>query len=96
MLIMEMKRNEGELIMTQKDLNDLCTVISILTHSNSLFETLEQAKGDIPEELISEFEYLYYNLKEFIRTVGNYSSGKKDILISAYNDITKQHSDGAK
>lgn len=72
--------------MTQKDLNDLCTVISILTQSNSLLETLEQAKGDIPEELVSEFEYLYYDLKEFTRTVGNYSSDKKDIMISACND----------
>ena len=76
--------------MTQKDLNDLCTVISILTQSNSLIETLEQAKGYIPEELMSEFEYFYYDLKEFIRTVGNYSSDKKDVLVSACNDVTKQ------
>jgi hypothetical protein len=27
--------------MTQKDLNDLCTAVSILTQCNSLFETLE-------------------------------------------------------
>lgn len=76
--------------MTQKDLNDLCTAISILTQCNSLFETLEQSKKDIPEELMSDFEYMYYDLKNFIVTIGNYSEDKKDIFISVCNDVTKQ------
>ena len=75
--------------MTQKDLNDLCTVISIYTQCNSLFETLDQAKKDIPEELMSEFEYMYYDLKNFIVTIGNYSEDKKDIFISLCDDVTK-------
>ena len=76
--------------MTQKDLNDLCTVISIYTQCNSLSETFEQSKYDIPEELKSEFECLYYNLRNFIVTIGNYSSDKKDIFISVCDDVTKQ------
>lgn len=63
--------------MTQKDLNDLCTVISIYTQCNSLFETFEQAKNDIPEELRSDFEYMYYDLKSFIVTIGNYDVTKQ-------------------
>lgn len=76
--------------MTQKDLNDLCTVISIYTQCNSLLETFEQAKNDIPEELMSDFEYMYYDLKNFIVTIGNYSEDKKDIFISVCDDVTKQ------
>ena len=76
--------------MTQKDLNDLCTVISIYTQCNSLFETFEQAKYDIPEELKSDFECFYYNLKDFILTIGNYSSDKKDIFLSVCDDVKKQ------
>jgi hypothetical protein len=77
--------------MTQKDLNDLCTVISIYTQCNSLFETLEQDKRDIPEELMSDFDCFYYDLKCFILTIGNYSEDKKeDIFISVCDDITKQ------
>ena len=76
--------------MTQKDLNDLCTVISIYTQCNSLLETFEQAKNDIPEELMSDFEYMYYDLKNFIVTIGNYSEDKKDIFISVCNDVMKQ------
>ena len=76
--------------MTQKDLNDLCTVISIYTQCNSFLETLEQAKNDIPEELRSDFEYMYYDLKNFIVTIGNYSEDKKDIFISLCNDVMKQ------
>ena len=76
--------------MTQKDLTDLCTVVSIYTQCNSLFETLEQAKKDIPEELMSDFEYMYYDLKNFIVTIGNYRCDKEDILISVCDDVTKQ------
>lgn len=76
--------------MTQKDLNDLCTVISIYTQCNSLLETFEQVKNDIPEELMSDFEYMYYDLKNFIVTIGNYSEDKKDIFISVCDDVTKQ------
>lgn len=68
--------------MTQKDLNDLCSGISIYTQCNSLYETFEQAKYDIPEELTSDFECLYYACKDFIVTIGNYISDKKDIFIS--------------
>lgn len=75
--------------MTQKDLDELCTVISIFTHCNSLYEVFEQAKYDIPEELMSDFECLYYNLKDFIVTIRNYSSDKKDIFLSVCNDVTK-------
>lgn len=76
--------------MTQKDLNDLCTVISIYTQCNSLFETLGQAKNDIPEELRSDFEYMYYDLKDFIVTICNYRCDKEDIFISVCDDVTKQ------
>jgi hypothetical protein len=76
--------------MTQKDLNDLCTVISIYTQCNSLSETFEQAKYDIPEELKSEFEDMYYNLRNFIVSIGKYSSDKKDIFLSVCNDVKKQ------
>ena len=75
--------------MTQKDLNDLCTVISIYAQCCCLSETFEQAKYDIPEELKSEFEYLYYNLREFIVTLGNYSEDKKGVSISVCDDVTK-------
>lgn len=74
--------------MTQKDLNDLCTVISIYTQCNSLSETFEQVKHDIPEELMSDFDCLYYNLKDFIVTIDNYSKDKKDIFISVCDDVT--------
>ena len=75
--------------MTQKDLNDLCTVISIYTQCNSLSEIFEQAKYDIPEELKTDFECLYYVLKNFIVTIGNYSSDKKDIFLSVCDDVKK-------
>ena len=68
----------------------VCTVISILTQCNSLFETLDQSKKDIPEELMSDFEYMYYDLKNFIVTIGNYSEDKKDIFLSVCDDVKKQ------
>ena len=72
--------------MKQKDLNDLCTVISIYSQCNSLSETFQQAKYDIPEELRSDFEQLYYNLKDFIVNIGSYVSYKKDIFLSVCDD----------
>lgn len=68
--------------MKQKDLNDLCTVISIYSQCNSLYETFQQAKYDIPEDLKSDFDCIYYNLKDFIVDIGNYISYKEDITNS--------------
>lgn len=72
--------------MKQKDLNDLCTIISIYSQCNSLSETFQQAKYDIPEELKSDFDCIYYNLKDFIVDIGNYIAYKKDIFLSVCDE----------
>ena len=71
--------------MKQKDLNELCTVVSILTQSKSLFETMDESKNDIPEEIRTDFDYMYYDLKNFIVDIGNYRSKKEDIILSVCN-----------
>ncbi len=72
--------------MTHKDLNDLCTVISIYTQCNSMSDALEQSKNEIPEELMSEFECFYYDLKDFLVTIGNFCEDKKDLFIGSSDD----------
>jgi len=72
--------------MIQKDVQDLCSVVSIYTQCYSLSELMDELNGDVPDELLDAFHQLSESVHQMISTIEDYRENKQCVFIDACSD----------
>lgn len=72
--------------MTQKDVNDLCVVVSLYTQCHCLSEAMDDLKRDVPDELSDAFCQLSESVQQMLSALEGYQENKRHVFTDACSD----------
>lgn len=72
--------------MIQKDVNDLCVVVSLYTQCYCLSELMDELNSDVPDELSDALCNLSEGVQKMLSAIENYRENKQRVFIDACSD----------
>lgn len=72
--------------MTQKDVNDLCVVVSLYTQCHSLSEAMDDLKSDVPDDISDAFCHLSESVQQMLSALEDYQKNKRPVFADACSD----------
>lgn len=72
--------------MTQKDVNDLCVVVSLYVQCHCLSEFMDDLNGDVPDDISDAFCQLSESVQQMLSAVEDYRENAQHVFIDACSD----------